>query len=57
VVWEPEDGPGSSGPLIKREKFHPEAMAIVHNIARPDEKQLGDIREKHTSKRKRERER
>ena len=53
-MYEPEDGPGGSGPLIKREKYHPEGMAVVDDIARPDEQQLGDIREKKTGKRERE---
>jgi hypothetical protein len=30
------------------------AGMIVDDIARPDEQQLGDIRQKHTGKRKRE---
>jgi hypothetical protein len=54
VVYEPEDGLGGSGPLIKQEKYHPEGMAVVDDIARPDEQQLGDIREKKTGKRERE---
>jgi len=54
VVYEPEDGPGGKGPIIKREKFHPQRMAVVDNIVRPDENQLGDIRKKYTGKRERE---
>ena len=50
VVWEPEDGPGGHGPMVKREKYHPEAIAIVDNVAKPDEEQMQNIREKHTGK-------
>jgi hypothetical protein len=53
VVHEPENGPGGKGRLINMEKYHPGGMCIVDNIARPDEKQLGDVRHKHTGKRER----
>jgi len=33
--------------MIKREKYHPEGMAVVDDLARPDENQLCDIRRKH----------
>jgi hypothetical protein len=40
--------------MMKKEKFHPNCIPIVSDIARPDEEQLGDIREKYTGKRERE---
>jgi hypothetical protein len=51
-VWEPENY-GDGGKLVKRTKYHPNAMAIIDDIARPDDTQLGDIRQKHTGRRDR----
>jgi hypothetical protein len=55
IVYEPLDGPGGSSPIIKREKFHPKATPIVDGIAHPDDTQMGEIRQKKTGKRERER--
>jgi hypothetical protein len=44
--------------LIQRqvfwENYLPEVICVVDDIARPDKKQLADIRQKHTGKRERE---
>ena len=54
VVYEPLDGPGGSGPIIKREKFHPDCVVVCDGIAKPDDTQMENIREKKTGKRERE---
>ena len=54
LSYEPEDGPGGSGPMIKREKFHPDCVVVCDGIAKPDESQRGNIREKKTGKQDRE---
>lgn len=53
VVWEPKDGPNGKAELMKKEKFIPGCIPVVNNIARPDDEQLGNIREKLTGKRER----
>jgi hypothetical protein len=50
VVWEPEDGPYGSGPMILREKYHPRGMCVFDGLARPTEEDMQKIREKHTGK-------
>jgi hypothetical protein len=53
MVWEPLDGPNGKGRMVKKQKFHPNAIPVVDDIARPDDEQLGRIREKYTGKRER----
>jgi hypothetical protein len=48
VVSESEDG------MVTREKYMPGSMCIVDKKARPNENDLGNIREKYTRKRDRE---
>jgi hypothetical protein len=51
IVYEPVDGPNGKGRMVKKEKFHPNCIPVVDDIARPDDQQLGNIREKYTGKR------
>jgi hypothetical protein len=53
MVYEPVDGPNGKGHMVKKEKFHPNCIPVVDDIARPDEQQLGDVRQKYTGKRER----
>ena len=47
------DGVNGKGPIVQKQKFHPNAIPVVDDIARPDDEQLGNIRERLTGKRER----
>jgi hypothetical protein len=53
IVYEPIDGPNGKGELVKKQKFHPNCIPVVSDIARPDDEQLANIRERLTGKRER----
>jgi hypothetical protein len=39
--------------MVEKQKFHPNCIPVVDDIVRPDDEQLGNIRQKYTGKRER----